>query len=339
MSASEKIIVSGNNWLGDAVMSLPTLRSLKAMRPQARISVLSRRSVSDLYAGLPYVDETIVPPPRDKGKVRSWLGLVRDLKKRKFDTAIILPRSFSSALLAFSARIPRRIGYAGDGRSPMLTDAVPRDPEALRGHRVLYYHRLLTSLGKPPDPAPPALEVAPEADRWVADRLPPGRPLVGLNPGATYGEAKQWYPERFIETGRRLAKRWNASVVVVGGPAERDLGDRVASEIGSKAVSLSGRTSIPQLAAAIRRCALFLTNDTGPMHVADAVGVPVVAIFGPTDWIATPPYGPRHEIVRHPLDCSPCLKRICPLGHHNCMKLVSVEDVLAACARVLGGAP
>jgi heptosyltransferase-2 len=332
-----KILITGNNWLGDAVMSLPTLQSLRAMRPDARISVLSRPSVAGLYAGLPYVDETIVPPARAKGKLRGWLGLVRELRRRKFDTALILPRSFSSALAPFTARIPRRIGYAGDGRSPMLTDAVPRDPALLRVHRVRYYHHLLRTLGTPPEPQAPALEITPDADRWAGSHVPEGKPLIGINPGATYGEAKQWYPDRFIETGRRLAKQRGASIIVVGGPAERELGDRVAEEIGPRAVSLAGRTDLPQLAAAIRRCSLFLTNDTGPMHVADAVGVPVVAIFGPTDWIATPPYGKRHTIVRTPIECSPCLKRVCPLGHHNCMKRVSVEDVVEACTRLLGG--
>lgn len=324
----KRILVTGNNWLGDAVMSLPTLKSLRAMNPGAHISVLSRPSVAGLYAGLPYVDETIVPP----GK---WLGLVRELRKRKFDAALILPRSFSSALPPFTARIPRRIGYAGDGRSPMLTDAVPRDPELLRVHRVRYYHHLLKALGSPPEPGAPAIDVAPGDDRWAAERLPAGRPLVGINPGATYGEAKQWFPDRFIETGKRLAKKRGASIIVVGGPAERELGDRVAAEIGGDAVSLAGRTSLPQLAAVIRRCALFLTNDTGPMHVAAAVGVPIVAIFGPTDWVATPPYGENHAIVRKPIECSPCLKRVCPLGHHNCMKWVTVDDVADACARAL----
>ena len=241
----KRILVTGNNWLGDAVMSLPTLKSLRAMEPGARISVLSRPSVAGLYAGLPYVDETIVPSARTKGKLRSWLGLVRELRRRKFDAALILPRSFSSALAPFSARIPRRIGYAGDGRSPMLTDAVPRDPELLRVHRVRYYHHLLKAFGTPPDPKPPALDISPEADAWAESHLPAGAPLVGLNPGATYGEAKQWFPDRFIETGRRLAKRRGASIVVVGGPAERELGDKVAAEIGDRAVSLAGRTSLP----------------------------------------------------------------------------------------------
>ena len=220
----------------------------------------------------------------------------------------------------------------------MLTDAVPRDPELLRIHRVKYYHHLLESLGKPPEPQAPAIEVAPADDEWAVERLPKGRPLVGINPGATYGEAKQWFPDRFIETARRLAKKRGASFAVVGGPAERELGDRVAAEIGPAAVSLAGRTSLPQLAAVIRRCSLFLTNDTGPMHVAAAVGVPIVAIFGPTDWVATPPYGDAHSIVRKPIECSPCLKRVCPLGHHNCMKWVTVDDVVEACERRLGAA-
>lgn len=315
-----KILVKAANWLGDAVMSLPTLRSLRAMKPGARVAVLTKPAFADLYRGVPEVDEVIL---HDRGGVRPWVRSVRDLRDRRFDVAFVLPRSFSSALLAYSARIPRRIGYGGGGRRMLLTDA----PEAPGGHRVLYYHHLLSALGPPPAPRPPRLDVPPEAAAWAKEALP-GGPWIALNPGATYGAAKQWFPDRFIELGRRLAKR--GRIAVVGGPAEAELGRRVAE--GTGGITLAGRTTVSQLAAALARASLLVTNDTGPMHVADAVGTPIVALFGPTDWIETPPYGRRHAIVRRDLECSPCKRRVCPLGHHKCMKEIGVDEVWRACA-------
>jgi heptosyltransferase-2 len=315
------ILVKGNNWLGDAVMSLPTLRSLRDMFPKAGVTVLTKPAFADLYRGAPAVDEVL---PHERGGVRRWVRTVRELKRRRFDAALVLPRSFSSALLVWSARIPRRIGYGGGGRTRLLTDT-PEAPRERR-HRVHHYHHLLSALGEPPAVRPPRLELLPEARLWAEGQLP-GGPWIGMNPGATYGLAKQWFPDRFIELGRRLAGR--GRVAVVGGPSEAELGERVARGVGG--VNLAGKTSVSQLAAAIARCSLFVTNDTGPMHVADAVGVPVVAVFGPTDWVVTPPYGSGHRVVRREIECSPCLKRACPLGHHHCMKWVTVEEVLAAC--------
>ncbi len=316
-----KVLVKAANWLGDAVMSLPTLVSLRAMLPKgSTVAVLTKPAFADLYRGAPYVDEVLA---HERGGLRPWVGTVRDLKRRKFDVAL-LTRSFSSAFLLFSARIPRRIGYAGGGRSALLSDPVQRVKE--RRHRVLDFHHLLTPLGAAPAVTAPRLEPDAEAVAWAAATLPDG-PWIGLNPGATYGAAKQWFPDRFIELGRRLSKK--GRLVIVGGPAEAELGERVAK--GVDGLNLAGKTRIPQLAAAIARCRLFVTNDTGPMHVADAVGAPMVAIFGPTDWIETPPYGRSHTIVRHEIECSPCKKRVCPLGHHDCMKRLTVEQVWKAC--------
>lgn len=327
-----KILVKTPNWLGDAVMGLPTLRSLRDMEPRAHLAVLTRRSLASLYSAVPYVDETIPYPRPDHGRLFGWLDIVKELKGRRFDVALVLPRSFSSALMVFTARIPRRIGYGADARSAMLTDAIPRDRSRI--HRVHYYHRLLETIGKPPPPAPPCLEVPAAADAWARDRLASHPAWTAINPGATYGEAKQWAPERFIDVGLRLAGK-DRGVVVIGGPAEAELGSRVARGIGRSSVSLAGATDIPQLAAVLQRCDLLLTNDTGPMHVADAVGCPIVAVFGPTDWMTTPPYGPRHAIVRKEMECSPCLKRSCPLKHHHCMKWITADEVADACGRLL----
>ena len=219
-------------------------------------------------------------------------------------------------------------------RSALLTDVVDRDRELLKLHRVHYYHHLLSALGTPPRPRAPRLSVPKDARDWAAERLPDGGPLVAINPGATYGLAKQWFPERFARVARRLIRAYGAKLVFVGGPSEVDVADKVLGLTG-EGTNLSGRTDVMQLAAVIRASRILLTNDTGPMHVADAVGTPIVAVFGPTDSVTTPPFSKRYTIVRKEMDCSPCLKRECPLGHHNCMKKVQPDEVFEACGEWL----
>ena len=319
-----RILVRSLNTLGDAVMSLPTLRALKEMSPRSRVTVLTKPAFADLYRGTPDVDEVL---RHERGGMATWVKTVRELKRRKFDAVLLLPRSFSAAFLAWSARIPRRIGYAGGGRTKLLTETpAPLD----RRHRVYHYHHLLSALGDPPTVEAPRLEIPEDAAAWANERMA-GGPWIGFNPGATYGAAKQWFPDRFIELGRKLARK--GKLVVVGGPAEADLGEKVARAIDG--ICLAGKTTVSQLAAVIARCSLFVTNDTGPMHVADAVGTPMVAIFGPTDWIVTPPFGKNHTIVRHEIECSPCLKRVCPLGHHKCLVDLAPQAVFAEVERAL----
>lgn len=298
-----RFIVHGVTWLGDAVMSLPTLASLRKMFPDATVDVLTKPELADLYDGYGTV---------------SAIG-------QGYDVALVLPRSFRSALQTWWAGVPRRIGYAAEGRSLLLTDALPRDPALLKVHRANYYHHLLTALGTPPPIEPPVLKPPPY------DLA--GGPWVAIHAGATYGDAKCWFEDRFASVGRRLVQRLGVKVVLVGGPGEVDLAARLAAAIPG--VTKAGTTSPVQLAGLLSKCALLLTNDTGPMHVADAVGTPVVAIFGPTDPATTSPYRPGHAIVRRPIECSPCLERSCPLAHHRCMKEITVDDVYEAAARKL----
>jgi heptosyltransferase-2 len=323
--APVKILVKGVNWLGDAVMTLPAIRAIKARFQGSRVVVLTKGSLADLYGCEPAVDETL---PYGGGFL-PFVRLVRRLRRERFDLAFVFPRSLRASLAPFFSRIPRRVGYAGDARRPILTDAVPRDG-LLDRHRVAYYLELLRPFGKVPPASAPEIAPPAEARAWAAEKLP-GGPWAGLNPGATYGRAKQWFPERFEDLGRRLASR-GFRVAVVGGPAEAALGRRVADGIGRAAACFSGQTSLPQLAALIARCGLFVTNDTGPMHVAAAVGTPIVAVFGPTDPRTTRPFGDRHVVVRHEVECAPCLLRECPIDH-PCMKLLGVDRVWEACQR------
>jgi heptosyltransferase II len=320
----KRILVKEVNWLGDAVMTLPALRAIKARFPGSRMSVLTKGNIADLYSCEPAVDEVL---PYGGGFV-PFLRLVARLRREKFDVAFMFPRSFRASLAPFVSRIPRRVGFAGDARRPVLTDAVERTERLMTNHRVAYYLELLRPFGDVPAATAPEIVPPAEAKAWAAEHLP-GDAWAGLNPGATYGKAKQWYPERFVEVGKRLASR-GFKVAVVGGPAEAALGAKIADEIGPAATSFSGKTTLPRLAALIARCAVFVTNDTGPMHVAAAVGTPVVAIFGPTDPRTTRPFGKKHTIVQHKVECSPCLLRECPIDH-PCMRDLPVEQVWAAC--------
>ncbi len=322
----DRILVKANNWLGDSIMSLPALHALRELAPKASISVLTKTEHADLYANSGCVDEVI---PHERNGLGTWMETVRNLRSRRFDAALVLPRSFGAAFLVWSARIPRRIGYADGARRALLTEA-PAPPPAGR-HRVHYYHHLVSAFGEPPAVSPPRLELNPRALEW-AEKILPGDSWIGMNPGATYGPAKRWFPERFIELGRRLSDHWR--ILVTGNAAEAGLGERVAR--GFKGVNLAGKTDIPRLVAVISRCSLFITNDTGPMHVADALGVPIVAIFGPTDWLVTSPFGVKHTLVRRRIECSPCLRRSCPLGHHECMRRMTVDEVERACRERLG---
>ncbi|MBI3267511.1 MAG: lipopolysaccharide heptosyltransferase II [Planctomycetes bacterium] len=334
MSEVERILVKGANWLGDAVMSLPVLAALRRLHPAARITVLTKPSLAELYALAPGADETLsqgagLNPLRAPA---AWWRVVQELRVRRFQLAVVLPGSFVAALAAWAGGAGRRIGYAQEGRSFLLTEALPKPPEPAKRHRVEFYLNLLAPLGPVPPPTAPRLEAPSDARAELERRLrevgiAAGATCVALNPGATYGSAKQWLPERFVEVGRALSAD-GARVLVLGGPEEAALGARVAAEIPG-GTNFAGRTSLPLLAAALARTAVLVTNDTGPMHVAQAVGTPVVAIFGPTDPVTTPPFGDRHTIVRRPVECSPCLLRTCPIDH-RCMTRIEAGEVLEA---------
>lgn len=333
---AERILVKGVNWLGDAVMTLPAIKGLRSLFPAARISVLTKDNLADLYRGVSFVDETI--PEGDRG-LAGMMRLTRRIQEGAFDTAVVFPASFRSALLIYLGGVPERIGFAKEGRSPLLTKAMRRDPDLLRRHRVEYFMRLLEPFGAVPRPTAPRVDPTYEDRAWAArtieERLPGKGPLVAIHPGATYGNAKRWYPDRFAAVGARLSKERGARLAVIGGKAEIDVATEVARGIGAAATSFAGETSLLRLAALLERASVLVTNDTGPMHLAAAVGTPTVAVFGPTDPVTTRPYGDRHTVVRHAVECSPCLLRECPIDH-RCMTRIPADEVYEATVRWLG---
>ena len=340
LAEAKNIVVRSTNWVGDVVMSLPALRELRAAFPGARIAVLARPSVSAIFERELSIDEVLLYEGRGWA---GWRQAARRLRAGRFDAALLLQNAFEAALIARWAGIPLRCGYARDGRSWLLNHpvAAPAHGEIPR-HECYYYLELLRRLqvikelprvehillGKRP-----AVETG---RRLLADRgLQPGErhPIVGISPGAAFGSAKRWLPERFAAVGRALADDGGA-IVVFGTAAEKPLADSVAAEIGTRAISIAGRTTLGEFIDMVAGCHLFICNDSGGMHLAAAAGVPVLAIFGATDETATAPLGPCVRVLKKPVDCSPCKLRECPTDH-RCMLAIEAGDVLQAARAML----
>ncbi len=341
----DRILVRATNWVGDAVMSLPALRALRDRFPKAHIAILARPWVADLYGREPFCDELIAY--RAQPGARDWRAkwrAARGLRTGQFDCAVLLPNSFEAAMVAWLARIGERIGYSRDGRGWMLTRAVavPKRGEIPR-HERFYYLELLRWAGileAMPSSDIIRLEgaaVAREAGKHRLATLGLREPVVGVSPGAAFGRAKQWLPERFAEAAAYVAQEIGGTVALFGSNAERELSEIVLAELvrrGSTARNLAGETRLGEfidLAAASR---VFLTNDSGAMHIASALGVPTVAVFGATDPEATGPAGPLARVVREPVECSPCLLRECPIDH-RCMTRVEARRVADAALELL----
>ena len=329
------ILVKGTNWVGDTIISFPTVHSLRHLFPQAHISVLAKSHLAELWKANPDVDEVIpYDMPTGASRIFGELQIARLIRDKTIDLAIILPRSFSSSLMVFLGGIPHRIGYKSEGRDWLLTERIDRDTEFLSRHRMYYYLHLIECLGHFPSFSLPTLSLNGTTERWadgfIAQNGLKGELLIGFNAGATYGEAKCWPPEMFVEVGRRLIKDYGAYILIFGSsrPKEKNLNVTIAQGIGDRCLNLSGETSLLQLGSLLQQCRLLVTNDTGTMHVAAAVDTRVVAIFGPTDPRTTSPLGEKHVIIRRESPCSPCLKKVCPEGHHTCMRQITVHDVL-----------
>ena len=342
MVVPDKILVRATNWVGDAVMSLPALRALRERFPQAHISILAKPSLADLYRRGHVCNSLIPYTARTLGEK---VAAARALRPRQFDTAILLQNAFEAAAIAYLAGIPERIGYARDGRGFLLTHAisVPKFRE-IPCHQSFYYLELLRRAGiidaMPPNDAI-RLEGASAARAAGLDRfqqLGLGDTVIGVSPGAAYGTAKRWLAERFADSAIRVANELGASVAIFGSKDERDLCQSVTASIAASIVkpvkNFAGETSLAEFIDLAAACRVYLTNDSGAMHIASALGVPTVAIFGATDDEATGPTGPLAKVVREPVECSPCLKRECPIDH-RCMTRVSAARVAEAALDLL----
>ncbi len=332
-----RILVRATNWVGDAVMSLPALEVLREEYPGAYISILARPWVADLYRREPFCDELILYQAAKgwKGLRDKW-RLASDLRRRKFDCAILFQNAFEAAALVRVAGIPTRIGYARDARSWLLTHAipVPRPGETPR-HQRFYYLELLKRaklIRGYSSESPIRLSgsrAAAEEGRKLFGRASVSGHVIGVSPGAAYGGAKRWLPERFAKVALDVAREHAATVAIFGTKEELGICEEVCERIeagGQRCVNFAGTTNLAEFIQLAAACELFLTNDSGSMHIASALGIPTVAIFGATDEEATGPVGSRSRVVREAVECSPCLLRECPIDH-RCMTRVDAERV------------
>ena len=335
--AIKKLLVRSTNWIGDAIMTTPAVRAIRHNFPDARISMLAKPWVAPVFAHSPNVDEIIVYDANGRhGGPLGPLRLAKELRAHDFDAAILLQNAIEAALIVFMAGIPTRIGFDTDGRRFLLTHAVRRTKAIKKIHQTGYYIKILEGLGMAGGSHALELSLGPEDIRQAVKLLKargvdPSHPIVGINPSATFGPAKQWFPERYAALGDLLAREMGASILIFGGPADQALGRTITDLMTTPAVDFSGRTSLGEAMALIGRCSAFVTNDSGLMHVAAALDTPLVAVFGSTNSTTTSPFSDTSRIVRVPTPCSPCMQKVCPLKdterHMDCMRNVSVDMV------------
>ena len=335
------------NWVGDSVMATPVYRVLRAHFAQARITFLMQAYLCDLLRGGPWMDQCVAWPPRARGKPwhREYRKVVRTLKAERFDAAVLLPNSFRAALVARQAGARRRIGYHRDGRGWLLTDRVPVTNRVNGVYQpmplVEYLADLVEAAGCPRPDDRLELFTSSDCDAAVEARLREHslhnpHPLVLICPGAKFGMSKVWLPERFAAVADRLIESRGAAIVISPGPGEEPLASAILAAMRRPTVNLQGPVlSLGELKSLVKRCHLLLGNDTGPRHLARALNVPIVTVFGPTfaEWTATSYAAER--ILQIPVDCGPCHKKVCPYGHFNCMTGVSVDMVFSACNELL----
>jgi heptosyltransferase-2 len=351
------LLIRGTNWVGDSILSLPALKRARLEFPHAKITLLVLPWVAGIYEGCTAVDEIWLYDR--KGLYRGLFGkmrLIRELRQRQFDAALLFQNAFEAAMLTRLAGIPVRAGYDRDGRGWLLSHKVAVDPRVSELHQTYYYLDLLEQLVGGPrtaqglEPKPTSqfaavampditLAVSPARKHAARTRLQSqgvdfNRTVVGVNPGAFYGSAKRWLSERYATVLDRLIDERQVSVVIFGSPNEVAIAEAIYSGMRNRPVILSGRTELSEVIAMIACCDLFLTNDSGPMHLAAALRVPMLAIFGSTDEIATGPMSPVALVLNKRVECSPCLLRECPIDH-RCMTRITAEEVAQQAFRMI----
>jgi heptosyltransferase II len=332
-----KILIRGTNWIGDAILTLPAVSSIRATYPNAHIAMLVKPWVADIYRLFSAVDELIIY----ENKFDTPLGvfrLARMLKGKKYDATILLQNAIEAAIISLAAQISLRAGYDSDARGLLLTHRVHRTQELREVHQIDYYLEMVKALGCVPVDREMHLEakINPLDAQDILRKFIPDteKTIIGIAPGATYGPAKRWFSDRFAAVADRLNERLASQAILLGGKADWEVAQEVQRLAQTKLINLSGKTTLREAIYLISQCHLFISNDSGLMHIAGALNIPTIALFGSTNPATTAPVGNRSIIVRKEVSCSPCLKKTCPTDF-RCMKQIFVEDVFTAAQKLL----
>lgn len=315
-------------------MATPTVTALRRAFPAAWIAALARAPLMGLLEDNPHLSEVL-----SGDAAGAHLPFPHLLKKKGFDLILLLPNSFRSALLAFLCGPPYRVGYATDHRRLLLTNFLETDGHSRPVHQVESYLNLLRVLDIQPEEGELLVPVGPQARAfaeavWAAQGIGPQQLVIGLSPAAAFGPSKCWPAEYYARLADRLVTELGAAVFFFGHRTERRQVEGIVGRMQQPAVSMAGKDDLQKLAAMLQRCHLLISGDTGPMHLARAVGTPVVALFGPTDPRLTAPYGGESVVIRREVPCSPCFKQVCPI-QHPCMTGITVEEVFNGVEQIL----
>lgn len=336
----QNIIMRMPNWIGDLVMATPILSDLRKAYPKARITAMCRSPICELLKEDPEIDELFCfSKVSGFGRRSEKRNIIEKLKQGNYDLGILLTHSFSSAWWFWLGRVRYRLGYECNGRKIILTHSLPFPAQIQNQHLVVTYKTLLGPLGIPISNTPPRLYLAPKEieDARILLRqngVPEHAPLIGINPGATYGSAKCWLPERFRAVTERLLMDKDLYIVYFGDQATVSLCKEICRDLSSRVINLAGATSLRELASLISLCDVLLTNDSGPMHIADALGTTIVALFGSTSEVVTGPYNQQGSVIHKHVECSPCYQRSCPIDF-RCMKRIEADEVYHAIRQAL----
>jgi heptosyltransferase-2 len=332
----KRIVVRGTNWVGDSVMTVPALRALRRLIPEAEITLAIRPSAEGLFAGADFIDALLL---YDRQGISSVTHQIREWRRRKFDLAVVFQNAFEAALIPFVARIPFRLGYATEARQLLLTNPVPVPDWRSSKHEVFYYLFLIASLEQALLGTNTVCDNEPEADLHLSESsrsealavllrngVVPNKLIVAICPGSINSRAKRWPADRYAGLADRLIERSHVEVLLIGSKDEADVSQDIVRQMKQKPIVLTGKTTLAQVTALLGLADLVVTNDTGPAHIAAALGSPTLVIFGPTNPLTTRPFSPLAEVLRHPPECAPCMLRDCPIDH-RCMTAISVAEV------------
>ena len=335
----------GTNWVGDAVMQIPALYQLRRIFPAAHISLYTRSWARGIYQDADFIND-IITFESGESKIKNAFAQAGILKAMNFDLGVLFPSSFESALIAKLARIPRRFGYAKEGRSILLTDSIAVPEWKNRRHEAFYYLNLVAEIEREFFGAAAISDVLPEIDLKVsaarksdardflaANGVDLPRPTIALGVGSTNSRAKRWQAESYAKLNDRLQTELNVNVILVGAKDESDVSERVFELSEKKPTILTGKTDLAEAAAILSVVDLLVSNDMGLAHIAPAVGTKTLVIFGPTNERTTQPIGAK--IIRKNVECSPCMLRDCPIDH-RCMTLISADEVFERTRDILG---